>query len=82
LTAKILFNQIYFPEVIDISKVLRLSIGIVNEIIVLENEINSLLEDEKRASEDYENSRGQKGRFFVPAVTNLETRCKTIFSKS
>jgi hypothetical protein len=81
LTAKIFFKGHSFKPV-DAESSLFIMLELLKELIVLEKEINSYLEEEQKLTTDYESKRGQKVSYAIPTITNLESRCKTIFQKT
>lgn len=82
LTAKTLFKSEFFDNSIDINKALLLSIDILQEMAVLEKEINDYLQIEQKLSEEYEEKRDKPISYAIPAIGDIETRCKTIFQKA
>lgn len=82
LTALRLFKPEYISSSVDCDKVLGLTIDMLSEISILQDEINTYQQNEDKVSSEYENRRGQKGSYEIPSVVNIESRCKTIFQKA
>jgi len=82
LTAKRLFKAGYLPSIIDIPKLLLLTLEIVQEMAVLDKELEDYLNQEKKVSGDYEDRKRKKLDHAVPSIPDVKTRCKTIFQKS
>lgn len=82
LTSIMLFKAEYFEENINIPKVLTLSLELVTELIVLENEIKEYLLLEENAKAEYEQKRNLPTSYVIPSIEDVETRCKTIFQKA
>jgi len=81
LLAKTFFKGHSFKPV-DAEASLFTMLELLKELIVLEKEINSYTQEEQKLTADYEGKRGQKVSYAIPTVTNLESRCKTIFQKT
>lgn len=79
LTANSLFNKGYLNDGIDVKKLLELSLELLQELVALESEINEYLEKEKKINQDYYS---QEGSYKVPSMSDVVTRCKTIFQKA
>ncbi|MDR6966884.1 hypothetical protein J2X31_000884 [Flavobacterium arsenatis] len=82
LTAKTLFQADLYDESVDIEKALTLSLGLLQELLVLEQEINDYLLKEEKVSAEYESRKEQKLSYAIPSINDVETRCKTIFQKA
>ncbi|WP_395048001.1 hypothetical protein [Flavobacterium sp.] len=82
LTAKTLFKSEFFDKSIDTDRALTLSLEILQEIVILEKEINDYIEKEEKVSEEYEGKRNKSVSYSIPAIGDIETRCKTIFQKA
>lgn len=81
LLAKTFFKGHSFKPA-DAEASLFTMLELLKELIVLEKEINSYIHEEQKLTADYESKRGQKVSYAIPTVTNLESRCKTIFQKT
>ena len=81
LTAKTFFKGHSFKP-LDAESSLFIVLELLKELIVLEKEINSYINEEQRLIADYKSKRGQKLSYEIPTITNLESRCKTIFQKT
>lgn len=82
LTARTLFHKGHLDQSINTKVLLKLSIEISNELIVLNREIAKYLDEEKKLHEGYDNAKAKPGSYSIPSVLNLETECKTIFQKA
>lgn len=82
LTAALLFEKKYFDEAVDTQRVLKLSFELLQELVVLEKEINEYLTDEKDTANAYNERIKVPAPYTLPTITNLVTRCKTIFQKA
>jgi hypothetical protein len=81
LTARRLFKSEYFTITIDINNALSLALEVIQELAALDGEITDYLVAEKKASDEYEERKGKNLDHTVPSVTDIKTRCKTIFQK-
>jgi hypothetical protein len=81
LTAKTFFKSHSFKP-IDAESSLFIMLELLKELIVLEKEINEYLTEEKKLTADYDSKGKQRVSYAIPTLTNLETRCKTIFQKT
>lgn len=82
LTAKKLFKVEFFPETINIKKILSLSLDLLLELDNLEKEIKEYLKIENKLILSYKNQREIDSSFSIPSMSNVLTRCKTIFQKA
>lgn len=82
LTAMTLFRPEYILNSVDCGKLISLTIDMLSEISILEKEINEYLDAENNVANEYEERRQQKVSYKLPAVINLESKCKTIFQKA
>lgn len=81
LTARRLFKPEYFTVTIDINNALSLALEVIQELAALDEEITDYLAAEKKASDEYEERKSKNLDHAVPSVTDIKTRCKTIFQK-
>lgn len=81
LTAKAVFQSSYFPPSIDVGKVLLDMLDLVRELAAMDTEIEAYKLEYDKACEAYEAKKGTPG-FMLPAITDMLTRCKTIFQKA
>ncbi|MGH2666908.1 hypothetical protein [Flavobacterium sp.] len=82
LTAKRLFQKELFPAELNINHALELTLELVQELIVFDDEVKSYLEQETKVIDEYEERKGEKLSFIIPSISNVHTRCKTIFQKA
>ena len=82
LTAKRLFKESCLLQTVNTTNTLSLAMEAVKELVTLDDEINEYLNFEKKVSEEYEERRGKKLSYSIPSVTDVNTRCKTIFQKA
>lgn len=82
LTANTLLNKGNFDEEIDIEKVLNLTLDLIQELTILENEIQSYLIKEEEVSKDYESKKNKQVSYSIPSIGNAKNRCTTIFQKA
>lgn len=81
LTARRLFKPEYFTIAFDKSVALSLALEVIQELATLDYEITDYLAAEIKASDDYYERKSKKLDHAVPSVTDIKTRCKTIFQK-
>lgn len=79
ITAKNLFKQSQLNKGIDADKALLLSLELLQEMAILQEEINNYLQKEEDVVEEY---KAKTGSYIIPAVEHLQTICKTIFQKA
>ncbi len=82
LTAKTLFQRVNFEEAIDTDKAITLSLDVLHELAALQNEINDYLTKEQDVIIEYEQKKSIPHSYYIPSITDTETRCKTIFQKA
>jgi len=82
LTANTLLNKGEFEDGIDFAKALALSLDLIQELAVLEDEIENYLTKEKEVSDEYESQRNRTNSYSIPTIGNAKNRCTTIFQKS
>lgn len=82
LTAKRLFQKEFFSIDININNALELTLELMQELIVFDDEVQSYLELETRVIDECEKRKSKKVSFVIPSVSNVHTRCKTIFQKA
>lgn len=82
LTAKNLLREEFLLKTINTNKGLHLAFEIVQELQILSNEIDEFLKLEQAAIIEYENRRSKDLDHSVPSITNVKSRCKTIFQKA
>ncbi|MEQ9309850.1 MAG: hypothetical protein RLN90_10375 [Balneolaceae bacterium] len=80
LTAKRLFKKGSLLDRIDTARLLHLSLELLQELIALDNEVSDYMDKEKEVSEKYHSN--TKSSFSIPSISDVVTRCKTIFQKS
>lgn len=81
LTATKLFRDHLF-ETFDTIKAVKLSLDLMLELIVLDKEINDYLKMEENLSNEYNSRKNQTSSYTIPSISDVETRCKTIFQKA
>ena len=81
LTARRLFKPEYFKIAFDTNDAQSLALEAIQELAALDKEITDYLSAEKRASDEYEERKSKNLDHAVPSVTDIKTRCKTIFQK-
>jgi len=81
LTAKTIFQQQYFQDHISCKKILKLSLEMLNELDVLNNEIDEYNVKREEIIKICI-QRNNNSSFHLPAIVSLETTCKTIFQKA
>jgi hypothetical protein len=79
ITAKNLFKQSQLNKAIDADKALLLSLELLQEMAILQEEINDYLQKEENVMQEYKT---KTGSYIIPAVEHLQTICKTIFQKA
>lgn len=81
LTARRLFKPEYFSLPFNLTVALSLALEVIQELSVLDEEITDYLAAEKKASDYYEERKSKNLDHAIPSVTDIKTRCKTIFQK-
>jgi hypothetical protein len=82
LTAKRLFRAEYLPKTMNIPDTLWLTLELVQEIAVLDEEIKKYIAEENTVSAEYEERKAKKLDHATPSIPDIKTRCKTIFQKA
>ncbi|OWW25023.1 hypothetical protein B4Q04_10760 [Zobellia sp. OII3] len=82
ITAKRLFKTEYLKKEIDTVKALSLALEALQEMAVLEIEINEYLQLEEKENNEYEDGKAKNSNFKIPSISDVETRCKTIYQKA
>jgi hypothetical protein len=82
LTAKRLFQPEFFSDKFNTALALELTLELLQEIIVLDDEIKSYLEKETKSKDEYEERKINNLSLKIPSVSDVYTRCKTIFQKA
>ena len=80
MTAKSLFTSSFVSIDVNVEKALNLTLEVIQEFNVLDEEIKDYIETENLVIKHYEENKGN-GSHSVPSIPNLITRCKTIFQK-
>lgn len=81
LTARRLFKPEYFAITFDKNIALSLALEVIQELAALDKEITDYLVAEQTAVQKYEERKDKKLDHAVPSITDIKTRCKTIFQK-
>ncbi len=79
ITAKTLFKQNLFDKKICTDNALLLSLELLQELAILQDEIQNYLKKEENVIQEYYSKTGSP---IIPAVEHLQTNCKTIFQKA
>jgi hypothetical protein len=79
ITAKTLFKQNLFDKKISTDQALLLSLELLQELAILQNEIQNYLQSEKKVVQEYYS---KTGSYIIPSIEHLQTTCKTIFQKA
>lgn len=82
IMAKILFKTGLLKASLDTRQVLVLVLEALRELIAMDNEVTDYLEIEKKVSGEYEERKGKAVSYALPSVSDVITRCKTIFQKA
>lgn len=82
LTANTLINKGRFDKEVNTEKALNLTLDLIQELSILDNEIKIYLKKEKDVSEEYESKKGKPVSYSIPAIGNAKNRCTTIFQKA
>lgn len=82
LTALNLFRPEYISNSVDCNKLISLTIDMLSEISILEKEIEEYLTAENNTATEYEERKQQRVSYKLPAIINLDSKCKTIFQKA
>lgn len=81
LTAKRLITGQFLGSAFDVTKALTISLDVLIELCVLDNEISNYLAQEEKLVSWYEERRSSKD-YAIPSLIDVKTRCKTIFQKA
>lgn len=79
ITAKTLFKQNLFDKKICTDNALLLSLELLQELAILQDEIQNYLKKEENVIQEYYSKTGSP---IIPAIEHLQTNCKTIFQKA
>lgn len=82
IIAKTLFNNDNIIEEVNCNEIVYLSINLLEEVNQLEREILNYKSDQDRVSEIYDQNRKKNQALEVPSITELDSKCKTIFQKT
>ncbi|MCR5860966.1 hypothetical protein LRS05_01865 [Flavobacterium sp. J372] len=82
LMATKIFKPEYLRKGIDCDAILNLCIDLLSELSVLNEEIIKYFVEEEKVSAEYEQRKNEGKGFQIPSITNIESRCKTIFQKA
>lgn len=82
LTAKKMITPQFLPEFIQTESILFLTLELLEELSELNTEIKDYLDIEKKVLAEYKAGTKRGKSFTIPSITNIQTRCKTIFQKA
>jgi hypothetical protein len=82
LTAKGLLKPQFLPDHINIESTILVTLELLQELSTLDSEIKDFLEKEKKVIAEYRAHIKKQESFVIPSLTDVLTRCKTIFQKS
>lgn len=82
LTAKTFFKGTYFTKSVDTEYALGLSLELLQEVAVLEEEVTSYINKESSVVEDYNHRKKVATSYALPTIIDVEARCKTIIQKA
>lgn len=82
LTARKLLKEEFFPFTIDIRKILSLFLELLMELDILDSEVKGYLRVERKVICKYKYQKEINSTFSIPSISNVLTRCKTIFQKA
>lgn len=82
LTAKTLFADKFLPKSFDTKKAMSLSFDVLKDLVAMDTETSEFLATEKKEIEKMDSRPRNPGSFTLPAITNVEARCKTFFQKA
>jgi hypothetical protein len=82
LTAKSIFSPNFYNEGYDHKRMIHLSLELLSEYALLIDEISDYKDQENKAADAYEKRKIEKSQFELPAILNLDSKCKTIFQKA
>ena len=82
ITAKTLFNNDHIIQSINAEKLIVLSLNLLEELNVLNIEIENFRILQLNEIKHYEERKKIKSSFQLPSITELESKCKTIFQKA
>lgn len=81
ITATKLFKPEYYETSVDTSRLLELALELIQELAILQKEVSELGSEEQEVIKKY-NENNSTTSYSIPSITNLESRCKTIFQKT
>lgn len=82
LEAKTIFKPEYYDKKLDVDGILTLTLDLLNEVIILNEEIQNYLTIETNSISEFERNKDKPHSFSIPAIGDIETRLKTIFQKA
>lgn len=82
ITAKTLFNNDHIMQSISAEKLISLSLNLLEELNMLNIEVENFRNLQQTEIKNYEERKEIKSSFQLPNITELESKCKTIFQKA
>lgn len=82
LTAKELFSEQVLPKEFDCSQAMLRALDALKDLAALQELKDSFIEAEDKGVSVLANSQANKGAFVLPAIGDVESRCKTFFQKA
>ncbi len=82
LTAKKMVTPQFLPDFIQTESILLLTLELLEELSELNSETKDYLDLEKKVIAAYKEGVKRSKSFTIPSITNIQTRCKTIFQKA
>jgi hypothetical protein len=82
LTAKELFNPSYLRDGMDLGEALRLSFEVLKDLAAMRDVATALEEAQQAAIVFFEGAPGKEGSVALPAVGNIDARCKDFIQKA
>lgn len=82
LTAKALFVEKFLPTTVDAKKAMSLTFEVLKDLVAMETASADFVSTEKEEIQKMTSRAPTPGSFTLPAMTDVETRCKTFFQKA
>jgi hypothetical protein len=82
LTAERLIDLQFLPSTINVSCALEKAFEAIQELSIMVDEIEDFVKSEQMLISEYENNKGKNHSHSIPAITNVLSRCTTIFQKA
>jgi len=82
LTAKGLFVESYLPPAVDVKKAMSLTFEVLKDLVAMETGADDFESTEQKEIEKMKSHSPNPTSFALPAIPDVEVRCKTFFQKA